>query len=704
MNSQNPHDTQNRHRQIHSLSIELARIKDMDALLPAIAAKLAVLLPSEHVLLLTPEIEDEQVIGLHYAASSDTAAEDTRRLKNAYIKVFGHADDPVIERWLSGSPITLQAGASGSEAIDDFMATAGFKLAYTVPLQEGDTLLAVVLVQIDAPINDETLDWLHMALESIAVSLNNTRLRAETVAELADKVERMNIMQQIDRELNDTIALDTVFDYTLDWALRFTNATAASIALYDEESDHLRTRFHYGYAVSIQKYDELRSTHMSITHRVARSGEAEIVPDVQMDKDYVPIAGTVVQSQMAVPVMREDRVIAVMTLESNRINGFTEDHMTFVTNLANRAAVAIDNARLYTEAVHEREKLAHILSNIIDAVIVVGVDDRIVLMNQSAQSVLRMYTNKNYTGQPFEHAIDFTPLLEMFARARIHSENLAEEITLPDERVFYTKAGLYTGIGWIIVMQDVTPYKEMDQLKSELIATVSHDLKQPLSVMQGYLELLDMRNEFDTSSRDFVVRIDRSIHNMRSLIDDLLDLARFETGIDLKQETIALKSLLLDCIEETRSSAVNKAMTLTHSIPDNLPAITGEQARMVQIFTNLIGNAVKYTQPEGKVHVEAEQRGQSIRVAIRDNGPGIGAEDQARIFERFYRVRSPDTDGIDGTGLVLAIVKSLVEAHRGTIRLESEPGNGTTFYVTLPVENNQPETAYTTGDSTSETS
>ena len=318
-------------------------------------------------------------------------------------------------------------------------------------------------------------------------------------------------------------------------------------------------------------------------------------------------------------------------------------------------------------------------------VIVINPEGKILLMNQSAMSALRLYSASEHLGQVFDEVIQFRPLVDLYKRARDSQESMTEEITLPNNRVYYTKAEHHEGIGWILVMQDVTPYKEMDKLKGELIATVSHDLKQPLSVMRGYLDLLQMKNQFDTSSENFINMIDRSILNMRQLIDDLLDLAKIESGIDLNLSPVSLKKLIREVVEINSSRATLKKMAVNVDMPADLLTVEGEENRLHQIFNNLVGNAIKYTPPEGKIDVIAERRGSVIRIEVKDNGLGISPEDQAHIFERFYRVRRPETESIDGTGLGLAIVKSLVEAHHGTIRLESSLGEGTNFIVTLPL-------------------
>jgi two-component system phosphate regulon sensor histidine kinase PhoR len=276
-------------------------------------------------------------------------------------------------------------------------------------------------------------------------------------------------------------------------------------------------------------------------------------------------------------------------------------------------------------------------------------------------------------------------LVEVYRRARLSNESAFEEIVLPNERTFHLNLTRHEDIGWILVMHDITPFKEMDQLKSDLIATVSHDLKQPLAVMNGYAELLLMHRQFDTTGIGFIEMVRKSIQNMRQLIDDLLDLAKIESGITLDLTAINIKPLIIECIESLDPAISSKDMRIIVQLPDDLPAVRADASRLQQIMLNLIGNAVKYTQPQGEVRIVIEQRDQMLRIAIQDNGMGISPEDQAHIFDRFYRVRRPETDSIEGTGLGLAIVKSLVEAHEGKIGLESRLGEGSTFSVTLPL-------------------
>lgn len=670
---------------IQRITAKLGAVDKFDQLKSQLLTEISALYDQKRVLLF---LSDDEGAGLNFAGISRTLdnEEATERLTNSTIKTF-NSEDTTVKSLLSNTAVLLDNTTVSNTPFSDLASLLEMPHLYLLPLSYNDKLTGLLVLEVPAKdsLTDIDRQMLSLLALNIAVILNNKRQHDGTVEQLAARMHEMGILQQIDQELNDTIELNTVFNMTCDWALRFTNANAASLALYEEDTDTLRTMFNYGYSIGDEQIEMLRGqTKSSIAYRVARTGRAEVVPDVSIDLDYQPVEHNIV-SQMSVPVLREEQVVAVLTLESKKLNAFTDDHLRFVKNLANRAAVAIDNARLYTESERERNKLSHILRNIVDIVIVINPEGRIMMMNQSAISALRLYSETEYTGRTFDEAIDFRPLVDIYHKARDAEESLTDEITMPNNRVFYTKADQHEGIGWIIVMQDVTPYKEMDRLKSELIATVSHDLKQPLSVMRGYLDLLQMKNTFDPSSENFVNMIDRSIQNMRQLIDDLLDLAKIESGIDLSLEPISLNALIQEVVDINSSTAINKSMNVVTEIPDELLVVKGEHNRLHQIFNNLIGNAIKYTPPEGEVNVKVEKRGGMVRVSVQDNGLGISPEDQAHIFERFYRVRRPETESIDGTGLGLAIVKSLVEAHQGTIRLESTLGEGSTFFVTLPL-------------------
>ena len=639
-------------------------------------------------------IPDEEGVSLKYSASHKKLADSEKQsqLKNTFINLFNAEEDPVISQWLLGHAATLKDTTADQphkpSRIADLLKLFETNQLESFPLYTNDNLIGTFFIQPDgnSQLSQQQKNILNAISNSAAIALENAIQHSRIVQQLADNMRDMNIMQQIDSELKDTIDLNKVFKMALDWALRFTNAHAAALALYDENQDTLRVMEHYGYSPDSEVLPIISQEHRGgITHRVARNGQSEVIPDISVDPEYMTIA-TTVRSQMSVPIIRENRVIAVMTLESNKLNGFDDGHLDFVEVLAQRAGVAVDNARLFTETAMEREKLSLILSNIADIVIVVSGDNHILLINQSAVAALRIYIADDYSGRRFNDVIEHQQLREFFQQAVESKQGLIEELQLPNNRFYHAYITPQEGIGWIIVMQDITPFKEMDKLKSELLATASHDLKQPLSVMRGYLDLLKMTNNFDEKSQRFVESITRAIKNMQVLIDELLDLAKIESGIELNFERVNLSKVLQESVEAIKPKAEEKSLDIITGIPDNLPPVLGDRFRISQIFNNIIGNAVKYTSPEGRVQITAETQGAMNRISVKDNGLGISPEDRAHIFDRFYRVRRPETDSIEGTGLGLAIVKSLIEAHKGKIDLESKLNHGSTFHVSLPID------------------
>jgi signal transduction histidine kinase len=664
----------------NALTRRLGMILSLTALVRELAKAARELANSERAGILLADDENATL-------SIATIAADEPMKIDRTISIYNQ-NDPGIDAWLRDEPFASEVGAVASpSALYHLTQAINMDGFYSVPLHIADQLAAVILVDNPSnhtPIDPAAREILAAIQDSAEIAVANARLYSQTITELDVRVREVEMMRQIDRELSDTIALDRVFDLTLDWALRYTLAQSASLSLYNDETDELRFVADLGYSVDLGQTQIVRATDGGIALRVARSGHSEAIPDVSTENDYIAVS-TAIRSHMSVPVMREDRVIAVISIENRRLNGFTDDHLSFVAKLAARAGVAIDNARLYSEAVREREKLSHIVSEIADIVIVIGNDDKIVVVNQASIAALHLPAETTLIGRPYAEVLENTPVLPVIQRAKESRQMMVAEIDLHSDRTYYAELATQPEIGLIMVMHDITPLKQTDELKRELVATVSHDLKQPLSVMNGYLELLQMQQKLDVRGENFVKMIARSIEHMRHLIDDVLDLAKIESGIELETKPVVVGQLIDDCVEAVKPLADSKLMTLQVDVASTLPELAGDPNRLQQIFSNLVGNAVKYTPAQGKVWVSVERLDRNLRFMVKDNGMGISPEDQAHIFDRFYRVRRPETENIEGTGLGLAIVKKLIEAHKGQLGLESSLGEGTTFYVTLPI-------------------
>lgn len=232
----------------------------------------------------------------------------------------------------------------------------------------------------------------------------------------------------------------------------------------------------------------------------------------------------------------------------------------------------------------------------------------------------------------------------------------------------------------------VADLRKLDQLKTEFISTVSHELRTPLTSIGGYAKLLagGDAGPVTETQKEFLYIIDTNVVRLTHLINDILDVEKMEVGkMQIVREPQDLHSVLKECRDTFGILAAQKGLELRYRVADELPPILGDRSRLVQIFMNLLSNAIKYTE-KGFVELTAEPNDFAVTVKVRDSGVGLSADEKERLFQKFYRTRSGLRSAEGGTGLGLAIVRGLVEAHGGTITVDSLPGQGTTFTVTFP--------------------
>jgi signal transduction histidine kinase len=247
-------------------------------------------------------------------------------------------------------------------------------------------------------------------------------------------------------------------------------------------------------------------------------------------------------------------------------------------------------------------------------------------------------------------------------------------------------------LGTVSIFRDITHEVEVDRLKSEFVATVSHELRTPMTAIKGYVDILMMgaAGALNENQIHFLNVVRNNIDRLNTLVSDLLDISRIEAGrVTLNPQAVDLHEIAEDIIADVlrRSQSDDKPMALSLDAPKKLPPVIGDGERVRQILGNLVDNAYNYTPNNGTIRVNIHQENGEVQVDVQDNGVGIASEDQARIFERFFRGEHPLVLATPGTGLGLPIVRQLVEMHNGRIWMSSTgvPGEGSTFSFTLPI-------------------
>lgn len=466
-----------------------------------------------------------------------------------------------------------------------------------------------------------------------------------------------------------------------------------TIGLLEDREIAFRAGINYLYQAIPEYRLSLHSSRPSIAGWVVQRGRSCLVRDVRDDPRYQPRSGLEdIRSQLSVPLKaREhtqssagiaDHTIGVLDVASTQVDAFSEEDQQLLETLAAQVAVAIENARLFTRIQEERATLEVLINSTDDAIVISDANDRILLFNPAAREMFGQAEAPS-PGTPLAEAVDSVELWEFWRHAARGAAHVAE-IPLPDGRILHGSITTVPDVGKVAVMQDITYLKELDQIKSDFVSTVSHDLRSPLQVIQTSAELIGRLGDLNREQRREIEHIMAVVRRISDLIQNLLDIGRIEAGVGMDVEPCAIDVIIAKAAGSCRALAEEKGLTFTVDVPRALPLVPGNALRLDQAITNLVTNAIKFT-PVGSVSVTANEEDGWVVLEIQDTGIGISPEDQERLFQKFYRVRSPDTHGIQGTGLGLAIVRSIIEAYGGQIGVESFPRLGSTFTVHLPV-------------------
>lgn len=240
--------------------------------------------------------------------------------------------------------------------------------------------------------------------------------------------------------------------------------------------------------------------------------------------------------------------------------------------------------------------------------------------------------------------------------------------------------------GAVVLFHDITELKRADEIRRDFVANVSHELRTPLSILRGYIEtMLDDPKMPRSECARILEVMDQHSKRLGLLANDLLTLAQLESGSStLELSEIDLLRFFNDVVRDWQKEFSSKGLEAVVKVADNCPSIRADEARLREVFDNLLDNAVKYSNRNGEIQLAAEQRNGQVTLTVRDRGIGISREDLPRIFERFYRADKARSRELGGTGLGLSIVKHIAQLHGGRVEAESEPGDGTTIRVLLP--------------------
>jgi signal transduction histidine kinase len=438
------------------------------------------------------------------------------------------------------------------------------------------------------PFTDDDAEVLQAFASQAAIAIENARLFTTTDQALQARLEELTTLQHIDRQLNATLDYNQVMDQTLAWAMRITDATTGAIAAIQESEDGnqgLRFLAQQGYAdedLLTETAEVLRPLDKGLIGQTVTQGTTQRVigtPNVaQADQELSR------RAQLTVPIKREGRVIGVVALESKRTNSFVSENVAFVERLADHAAIAIDNARLF-------------------------------------------------------------------------------------KRV-----------------------QDANEAKTNFISFVSHELKQPMTSITGYSDLLikGVGGELNAQQEQFIRVIRNNTDRMNRIVQDLLDISRIESGrLKLEIGPVMPEEVVSEAVQAFEQEIASKSQQIEVVIEDDLPTVPGDRERLIQVLTNLVSNANKYTPENGQITLKVDtlaRNGQtSVRWSVQDTGIGMTEEERSQLFTKYFRSQRDAVRSVPGTGLGLVITQSIIEMHGGEVDVESELHKGSTFSFTVPM-------------------
>jgi len=367
-----------------------------------------------------------------------------------------------------------------------------------------------------------------------------------------------------------------------------------------------------------------------------------------------------------------------------RIAETSGDEIGQVAAALDRTARHVENnfAALRTS----QRQLETLLNSMEDAVIAVGPDDRVQWANRRMDSLIPQHTRLNAPVVETVRDPDFLRAVRGASLAR--KVVTARATSIVPARTFDVTAAPMPGGGAVAVLRDLTETERVEKTRRDFIANVSHELRTPLTSIQGYAETLLDSSPENNHAREFLEIIRKNANRMSRLTEDLLTLARVESGeqrFDIQPVAAAeiLQEAVQNFLELARAHGID--LQVEDSAPD---LVSADREAIHQVFSNLIDNALKYAASGGRLVLGARRSGRGVEFYVRDLGPGIPSEHLPRLFERFYRVDKARSRESGGTGLGLAIAKHIVLAHEGTIRAESELNHGSMFLFTLPLSSN----------------
>jgi PAS domain S-box-containing protein len=610
------------------------------------------------------------------------------------------AEDPIsIQLLKANRPIINRANSGVDEEVGIWQVSngtaksgPGWQAVLALPLQTEQHITGSVEVY-DSSSNrgfsPEDIRICRILATQTMLAMERARLFDETLTRLSEVSMLYTMAQQISSSLELQNMLDTIVT-----SLRqVIGCRACCIFLLDESEENLEIKAADGLKPRWHQMAKLRLGE-GAAGRAAAENRTIYLSDTSKEPDFI-FFDAEVKSLMVVPLMAQGKVIGTINVDDNQAEAFGSTQERLLTIAAAQAGVTIENARLFAKISAEQQQTQAIIQHMADGLLLIDSQGIIRTCNFTLTNMLGLNRNQ-IVGQDV-HSAELHPNLASITATSTQLARtgvLAREVSLETPRpralqVFTTTVvdDYKKPAGEVRLIHDVTKERELEQLKDDFYSTVSHELRTPLFSIQGFAQIMLEEEELDPDTqKEFLDTIRRQATQLSEMVNNLLDLSKFEEGkLVLEKTPLSLLDVINQTILRLQGFARQQKVRLVPNLSPHLPEIIGDKQRLEQVLTNLIGNAIKFSDANDEVTILTAVHEAEILVQVKDNGIGIPAEDLDSIFSRYYQASNKSERSAMGSGLGLHIAKKIAERHGGRIWAESETGRGSTFSFALPL-------------------
>jgi PAS domain S-box-containing protein len=526
-------------------------------------------------------------------------------------------------------------------------------------------------------------------------------------------IEDLDLLAEISQMLT-LLDRDRLLERVIELTVKALGADNASLLLHPEHTEEWNHVFikHTNGSSQIQHYDPEQSLHFArrvldrgLAGWVVRNKQGTIVEDTQEDERWYtfPDSKSGARSALCVPFLYDDHVLGVLTLLHAEPYHFNETHLRLITIIANQTTVAVRNAHLFNKMLRQQRQLETILHSMPDLLLVLDEHGRVLVVNQAAARLLDgVVTLDSVVGRELKEFLNHDSVLEMIQEIvdnplqsgqtwsfETRSEQQRRDYLVTISVWEHPAEGAAlapTPAGYVAVMRDITTLRDLNRFKDEMLQMASHDLRSPLALIVGYCSLIALEAPEGSPVHEYLDIIQRSTERMKGLLDDLLRVEQIRNSPLELHEQVDVLELVNMVLNDMRPFVDSKQQYLEARLAlDNLPGVIVNPVLIREAMENLISNAVKYTPEGGHITVDSYVQAKRLHFIVEDNGIGIPRQALPRLFESFYRVNQEGTENIEGRGLGLSLVKTIIDRHNGEVWVESEVGVGSRFGFWVPI-------------------